>query len=163
MRTAWKYAAMEHEATSFYSQYPMQTWKNILSAGDMEYEFLAAQDLGFKRKGAPRERLRIKSLILPKNMSISFMTVVWQWCTIILPLCVGYDGDFTLDASDDAPINRLQEVARALRVPELMSLSMPKEITEGSGVNECQTEEEDEMLAQALNDLAIIVQDALEY
>lgn len=161
--TAWKYAAMKQEAKSFYSQYPNQTWKNIISVGDMEYEHFAVQDLSYKRKGPSREHIRTKSCVLPKNMSISFMTVVWQWYKVILPLYIGYDGDFTLDASDDAGIDRIKEHVRALNVPELLSLDMPHQIISGSGMDECVTEERCEVLSQALDDLAIVVQDALEY
>jgi len=163
--TAWKYAAMQQEANSFYSQYPNQTWKNILSVGDMEYEHFAVQDLTYKRKGPSRERLRTKSCVLPKDMSISFITVVWQWSKFILPLQVCYDGDFALDASDRkaAQFDRVRESARALNVPELLALDMPVNIIKGSGTDECLTEEECGKLSQALDDLAIVVQDALEY
>jgi hypothetical protein len=36
--TMAKYAAMKAEAKKFYSKYPGQSWKNILSIGDMCYE-----------------------------------------------------------------------------------------------------------------------------
>jgi len=163
--TAWKYAAMQQEAASFYSQYPNQTWKNIFSVGDMEYELYAFQDLDFQRRGPSRENLRTKSIILPKNMSISFMTVMWQWSKIVLPLQVFYDGDFDLDFTHEVAtkIDWLAEHVRALNVPEFLSLDLPDELTKASGMNQILTEEECGVFSKALDELAILVQDALDY
>lgn len=161
--TCWKFQAMKSEASAFYSKYRKQTWKNILSVGDMPYEHLAVQDLGMRRQGPSRERLRTKSVIFPQKMSISWMTMAWQWWKIALDLYVRYDGDFTLDVSDKPGLDRIALHADILQVPELAALDCPPQVINGSGAGLCPIEEEDEQLSTALTDLAVVVQTALEY
>eukprot|EP00929_Paragymnodinium_shiwhaense_P069582 TRINITY_DN35090_c0_g1_i1.p1 TRINITY_DN35090_c0_g1~~TRINITY_DN35090_c0_g1_i1.p1 ORF type:complete len:511 (-),score=100.57 TRINITY_DN35090_c0_g1_i1:200-1732(-) len=62
--TAAKRAAMEKEARSFYSRYPGQTWKNVLSFGDMQFEYDAVRGLSDNRRAAcAATRRRKKTLV----------------------------------------------------------------------------------------------------
>merc|ERR1712217_192299 len=159
--TAWKYAAMKQETLSFYSRYPHQTWKNILSFGDRRYEHHALQELTFRREGPARERVRTKSYILPEAMSIGWMTMAWQYANIFFPIYIRYDGDFTLDESDRPGVHRMRENAQVFNMPELLDLTFPEEVNSGSGAAACPTQEESDALAAALDELTLMVQEAL--
>merc|ERR1712070_1271427 len=95
--TAWKYAAMKREAIRFYAQYPGQTWKNILSFGDMPYEHYAIQELDLMRRGPERERLRIKSYVTRPNMSVPYHIIWLRAMVDLAPIMVHHDGDFRMD------------------------------------------------------------------
>ena len=111
MLTGWKYAAMQRETIAFYAQCPGQTWKNILSLGDAPCEHYAIQEVAFRRDGPDREQLRTKSLIAAGNQSISFMTFGLKWMATLMPIYVGFDGDFTLDMNSG---DRREEHVRVL-------------------------------------------------
>eukprot|EP00441_Pelagodinium_beii_P046547 CAMPEP_0197622476 /NCGR_PEP_ID=MMETSP1338-20131121/2770_1 /TAXON_ID=43686 ORGANISM="Pelagodinium beii, Strain RCC1491" /NCGR_SAMPLE_ID=MMETSP1338 /ASSEMBLY_ACC=CAM_ASM_000754 /LENGTH=286 /DNA_ID=CAMNT_0043192211 /DNA_START=93 /DNA_END=953 /DNA_ORIENTATION=+ len=66
-----KFRAMHKEVRRFYSRYRKQTWKNIISIGDAQYEHDAAQDLAMIRQAPQRERLRLKTIITPAKPSIT--------------------------------------------------------------------------------------------
>lgn len=161
--TAWKYAAMKKETESFYSRHPRQTWKNILSFGDKRYEHHAVQDVVFRREGPARESVRTKSYILPEEMSISWMTMAWQYGRIFFPIYVRFDGDFTLDESDRPSLHRMDLNAQVFNMPELLELQFPEEVNSGSGADRCPTQEDSSCLATALDELTLVVQEALEY
>ena len=67
---------MKEETASFYSAYSGQTWKNVLSIGDMEYERDAVNELTFRRKKPFKksEHIRTKTIVLPTGPSISEIT-----------------------------------------------------------------------------------------
>jgi len=66
-----KLRAMQHEVKTFYSRYHKQTWKNVISIGDSQYEHDAAQDLALLRRTPRREHLRLKTIMTPANPSIT--------------------------------------------------------------------------------------------
>jgi hypothetical protein len=117
-----KYNAMKAETQEFYSQYPDQTWKNIVSFGDAAYEHDAIQDVAFRRtasgKGLERENIRVKAWITPVEPSLSDLVQCLRLATILLPATVWYDGDIDLDMNGPTP---LQVIADALEVPEVDS------------------------------------------
>jgi len=117
--TKAKLEAMRKEAKKFYSRYPDQTWKNIISVGDAPYEHYAVQELGFKRKGPERERLRVKAIATPQDPSIAELTYRLKMATILFPDYVAYNDDLILDMNTP---ERMQAIAAALKIPELKNV-----------------------------------------
>ena len=123
--TEAKLLAMKREAEHFYSQYQGQTWKNIISLGDMAYEYEACKTLTATRVAPQdREKLRTKSVVLLPSPQLSTLTLQLQIWTQLLPFCVRFDGDLDLDlGSSFAPF---EDLARALRIPGLAKLPAPR-------------------------------------
>lgn len=136
--TSAKLQAMRHEATAFYSRYPGQTWKNIISLGDMKYERDALQELSASRvaaavmrvvgnNGLPkvrRELLRTKACMLPGACSLGELTVWLRLFRMLLPALARFDGDLDLDlhtVSDPLPL-----LAKALGLPQLAHVHLPQ-------------------------------------
>eukprot|EP00440_Ansanella_granifera_P072186 gb/GFBE01078334.1/.p1 GENE.gb/GFBE01078334.1/~~gb/GFBE01078334.1/.p1 ORF type:complete len:389 (+),score=90.50 gb/GFBE01078334.1/:1-1167(+) len=118
-----KLEAMRQQAKAFYKSYAGQSWKNILSLGDMWYEHEAAQELGFRRRPVTRERLRIKSILLPCDATLSEITLRLHFSRIMLPAYVQFDGDIRVDLQHSA--NPLQELSKALNMPSLAETGYP--------------------------------------
>jgi hypothetical protein len=145
--TGAKLAAMRQEAKRFYSQYPKQTWKNVLSVGDARYEFDAAQELAFSRRSPKRERLRIKTIVTPQKPLIRDLTYRLRLGPILWPAMVRMDGDISVDMN--ARPEKLQSFAEALNMPELHSLIRPTPISD----------EDEEALVNELDEVAMTVHD----
>mmetsp|Transcript_59558 Transcript_59558/g.103890 ORF Transcript_59558/g.103890 Transcript_59558/m.103890 type:complete len:333 (-) Transcript_59558:31-1029(-) len=109
-----KFHAMQREATEFYSQYPGQTWKNIICVGDAEYEHFAAQDLAFRRRGPDHEKLRLKCIITPEAPLLRDMIYRLSITTLLWPSYVAHDGDMDVDMNTP---QQLGAVAQALGMP----------------------------------------------
>jgi len=122
LRTAAKFAAMKKEVKRAYSQYPNQSWKNIVSIGDMPYEHDALQELTFLRNSPRREQLRTKLFITPESPSLATVTLVNEIMTLLLPCIVEHGGD--LDVNLSCPSSILQRLGDALRMPELDMLAL---------------------------------------
>jgi len=151
--TQAKLAAMRHEATQFYSRYPQQTWKNILSLGDMKYEHDAVLELAMGRLSMTRERLRTKAILLPRGPTLSELTLRLQFSKLMLPAYVRYNGDFHLDLRSAA--DPLQAIARAVGMPELGALHFPRHAWGRTAIPK------DEVAVEALDELAVTVHDLL--
>lgn len=121
---SWKVAAMRQEAEAFYSKHEGQTWKNILSFGDMHYEYYAAQEVCFQRRGPARENLRTKTKRSPIEPSISAMALGLAYGAYTLPLLVHYNGDVELDLNEAS--DRMAEIAKVLDMPELLEQAPPE-------------------------------------
>jgi hypothetical protein len=143
-----KFYAMQKEAKKFYSKYPNQTWKNILSVGDAKYEHDAIQELGFHRKAPQRERLRLKAVVTPVSPLIADLTYRLRLATLLWPAYVHYDGDVDLDMNSQA---RLHAIADALEMPELRSVIRPTPIRE----------EDEVALDEEFDEVAILVQNRI--
>jgi len=146
--TKAKFVSMRTEAKDFYSQYPDQTWKNILSVGDAKYEHDAAQDLAFRRKGSERERLRLKSVITPACPTVSDLTYRLRLATLLWRALVKFDGDVDLDMNTP---ERLQAIANALDMPELHNVIRPTPIRE----------EDEAALEEDFDEVVILVQNRM--
>jgi len=121
--TRAKRTAMNREVVRFYSQYPNQTWKNILSLGDMPYEHDALQDVTFWRQGPSRERLRTKAIIVPSAPNLKEITLRLEFSRRMLPAYVHFDGSIDIDlASSKDPLYTLSQ---ALEFPELLGVNFP--------------------------------------
>lgn len=124
--TEAKLAAMRREAIGFYSRYPGQTWKNIISLGDMKYERDAVVELSAARatSSTSRERLRTKAFVLPSAPSISELTVWLRIFKLLLPALVRYDGDIDADLYDAE--DPMHVIGQALNLPELGHIVVPQ-------------------------------------
>jgi len=148
-RTQAKYQAMKVLATEFYSQYSGQTWKNILSMGDMSYEHDAVQELTFRRVHR-KEKIHTKAIILPTEPTLSELNHQLKVSRHLLKAYVKFDGDLDLDLSSD--VDPLIAIAEALRMPQLTSLN-----AWGRGKKHADCEE----LSKDLDDLEIAVHNHL--
>jgi len=136
--TQAKLSAMRREATNFYSRYPGQTWKNIISLGDMKYERDAVQELSASRVANAvartvgsdvnvkprRERLRTKACVLPGAPSLCELTLWLRLFRLLLPSLARFDGDIDLDlhcVADPLPL-----LAKGLGLPHLAGVQMPQ-------------------------------------
>jgi len=144
--TRAKYKAMKEEAVAFYSRYPAQTWKNILSFGDMEYERDAVIDLGFRRvpPEAEKETLRVKAVSIPTAPALSEITFRLKLHFELLPAYVHHDGDLDL-ALEDA-FDPCEEIGVALGIPALSKLSISQHAW-GRGTSPTEERANDELFA----------------
>lgn len=117
--TKAKFLAMRRIAREFYSQYPDQTWKNIISIGDASYEHDAIQDVAFHRKSPEREHIRLKAITTPSGPSIADLTLRLRLGYVLFPAYVQYDGEIDLDMNTP---DRMQNIANCLEMPEIMSI-----------------------------------------
>jgi hypothetical protein len=143
--TSAKLAAMRHEAKSFYSKYPKQTWKNIISVGDAMYECDAAQELAFCRRSPEHERLRLKTIVTTAEPMMRDLTYRLSLATLLWPAQVHLDEDMHIDMN--ASPEKLQSHADALKMPELHNLIRPTPVSE----------EDEEALAAEFDEVAIAV------
>lgn len=142
--TEAKLLVMRLEAQKFYSQYPGQTWKNVISIGDMKYERDALRAVTATRVSAQaRERLRTKTLVLPNVPTLSVMTLWLRIFRLLLPALVQFDGDVDVDLSHKK--GPIRTIATALNMPHLASVAFPQLELEGvaSGISNSSLEEED--------------------
>eukprot|EP00930_Biecheleria_cincta_P035653 TRINITY_DN24501_c0_g1_i2.p1 TRINITY_DN24501_c0_g1~~TRINITY_DN24501_c0_g1_i2.p1 ORF type:complete len:402 (-),score=63.48 TRINITY_DN24501_c0_g1_i2:228-1433(-) len=122
--TQAKFHVMKHEAKAFYNSYPGQTWKNIVSFGDMPYEHEAVLELGMSRRSPASECLRIKSFLLPNCCSITELTLRLKFSRVMLPVYVHFDGDLQLNLRDAE--DPLKELSEALGLPGLFATGFPR-------------------------------------
>lgn len=115
--TSAKFVAMMSVATQFYKSYEGQSWKNIISFGDMPYEHEAAQELGLRRRTANPERLRVKSVLLPLEPKVSELSIRLEFLRMILPVFVNFNADLEVDLQNS--IDPLWTMSKALCMPEL--------------------------------------------
>lgn len=122
-QTNAKFVAMKKETQDFYSRYKGQTWKNILSLGDMRFEHDALQEVTFTRVSPPGEEVRTKTITIAENPSLTLLIIGMKLRTIYLPVCVHFNGDFDISLGNSGPGN-LKKVADALNLPELADLTL---------------------------------------
>eukprot|EP00931_Biecheleriopsis_adriatica_P034286 TRINITY_DN19819_c0_g1_i1.p1 TRINITY_DN19819_c0_g1~~TRINITY_DN19819_c0_g1_i1.p1 ORF type:complete len:354 (+),score=49.44 TRINITY_DN19819_c0_g1_i1:50-1111(+) len=119
--TLAKYLATKAEVTSFYSQYPQQTWKNVLSFGDMSWESDALKAIK-QRRVAPSskvETLRTKTVIFLTRPCIGHLTCRLKFTRVMLAALVRIDGDVHLDLRQGG--DPLVAMSTALNLPKLKS------------------------------------------
>jgi len=116
-----KQVSMQQEAKDFYSKYPGQTWKNLLSIGDMRYEHVALQEVTFRRVGNERERLRTKAITVPTSPSMGQISARLRCMRHLLYTCVHVDGDLSIDL--EGVEEPLQKLGAAFGIPEITRLT----------------------------------------
>lgn len=153
--TAAKHAAMKHEADGFYSRYPGQTWKNILSIGDMRYEYDAVHELSAGRVFAPaRERLRTKAIVVPGSPPVGQLTLQLRINRVLLPGIIHYDGHVQLDLG--ACTDPLEAIGDALGLHHLATIHFP-----GYAWGRGQEPESEEAVTEALDEVEEVIAEAL--
>jgi len=146
---AAKLYAMKREAQHFYSQYQGQTWKNILSLGDMEMEHDAVQELTWRRVGPAREKVRTKAIILPRQPTVSELALRLRLSLTLLPAYVRFNGDIDINLQNTN--HPLAALAEGLGMPQMAKLDFP---LHAWGLAEEPSEQEAQ---QALDNLALAV------
>jgi hypothetical protein len=159
--TAAKLAAMRREAEAFYSRYEGQTWKNVMSIGDMQYEHDAVQELAAVSEAAQCEKFRTKALTLPGGPSLGELTLRLQLLQLLVPALVRHDGDIDLDLSADE--DPLSTFSMALGMPQLATVALPLCAWNSTTSADCKGSQCDsrEVVEQALDDVAVTVHDWL--
>eukprot|EP00746_Dinoflagellata_sp_MGD_P084187 gnl/MRDRNA2_/MRDRNA2_334405_c0_seq1.p1 gnl/MRDRNA2_/MRDRNA2_334405_c0~~gnl/MRDRNA2_/MRDRNA2_334405_c0_seq1.p1 ORF type:complete len:223 (+),score=46.61 gnl/MRDRNA2_/MRDRNA2_334405_c0_seq1:94-669(+) len=109
--TMAKICALKQELRKFYSQYPGQSWKNVLSIGDALHEIHAVQEVCFVHEASADKRLRSKAIKLRSGPSVSEMTLQASQLEKYLRQVVFLDGDI------DVGIEVLEEALQE-KVPE---------------------------------------------
>merc|ERR1719264_1041027 len=92
-----KMAVMQREADDFYSRYPGQTWKNVLSFGGGPLEHSAVQEVTFQRRSPARENLRTKAITEPFAPSVGELALRLEFGARLMPAYVRFDGDICLN------------------------------------------------------------------
>jgi len=119
-----KRVAMKQKVDDFYSRYAGQTWKNILSLGDMWYEYYACQQLGRDHRAAyPSEGLWTKAILVPTQPTLSELTLRLNIIREMLRAFVQHNGSVDLDLSNTGHPMKL--VADTLGIPELTQAPVP--------------------------------------
>eukprot|EP00931_Biecheleriopsis_adriatica_P090440 TRINITY_DN6441_c0_g1_i1.p1 TRINITY_DN6441_c0_g1~~TRINITY_DN6441_c0_g1_i1.p1 ORF type:complete len:410 (-),score=47.63 TRINITY_DN6441_c0_g1_i1:59-1288(-) len=158
--TAAKHRAMKTEALDFYSRYIGQTWKNIVSIGDMRYEHNAVLELSEWRSrepdsiSSPRERLRTKAILFGEEPRLKELTMRLEFLAVMLPACVRWDGDFDLDLSKAS--DPLQSMSQALKT------ASPGKMCEPCNSWQYPDGDHDNSIERSLDDLAFAVSDAFQ-
>jgi len=147
--TQAKFKAMLGETKEFYSRYPQQTWKNIVSVGDSKYERNAIQELVFQRNSPQRELVRVKSIMTPVEPSLTNLTYRLRLALVLWSAYVQHDGDLDLDMNGP---ERLQACADALHIPELKEFIHPGPISD----------EDPKSIEEALDEAVVIMQNSLD-
>jgi len=94
-----KARAMREAVSSFYSRYPGQSWKNIVSIGDAYFEHQAIrQVVGEKKQEKP---CRTKTIKLLESPTIAGMVVQLSILLSWLPQIIKADADVDIDLSAD--------------------------------------------------------------
>jgi len=151
MLTAAKFYAMQQEASSFYSRYQGQTWKNILSFGDMPYEYAALQEVTWRRVGPVHEKVRTKAIILPARPSLSEILLGTQLLKVLLQTYINHDGDIDMNMQEAE--NPWKELSSCLRIPDMMKIAFPAH----AWGRACPPSLEE--FSQAMDELAILLHD----
>eukprot|EP00930_Biecheleria_cincta_P039781 TRINITY_DN27315_c0_g1_i1.p1 TRINITY_DN27315_c0_g1~~TRINITY_DN27315_c0_g1_i1.p1 ORF type:complete len:445 (-),score=77.61 TRINITY_DN27315_c0_g1_i1:129-1463(-) len=160
--TQAKLQAMRREASRFYSQYPGQTWKNVLSLGDMRYEHEAVKALSAGRVPVQaRERLRIKSIILPTAPDLGELTLQLRVWSLLLPVCARFDGELDMDLSMSS--TPFEDLSAALQMPLLARLQPPCPYLELEAVGEISEPDcvDQQTIDEMLDELAVMLHDAV--
>mmetsp|Transcript_20730 Transcript_20730/g.44225 ORF Transcript_20730/g.44225 Transcript_20730/m.44225 type:complete len:421 (+) Transcript_20730:28-1290(+) len=154
--TQAKYRAMKEVATEFYSRYPGQTWKNIISLGDMRYEHDAVQEVTFRRTPGliKREYVRTKAIILPTMPTLSEITLRLSFSRHMLKAYVHFNGDLDIDLTTVA--DPVKTIAEALGMSELAAVDFSRHAW-----GRRDTPPDSEEISKGLADVEILVHNAI--
>jgi len=97
--TETKAVAMRAAVTDFYSRYPRQSWKNILSVGDALFEHDAIRQVVAERP--KKEGCRTKTIKTIENPTVAGMIVQLSLVNNWMHTIVQTDGDLDIDLSAD--------------------------------------------------------------
>ncbi|CAK0875853.1 unnamed protein product, partial [Prorocentrum cordatum] len=96
------------EIAGFYSRYPHQSWKNVISIGDSTCERQAARKVVPLRPSA-EQKCRVKTMKLLEEPGLEDLTVQVRAICKIIKAMVQHDGDLDIelgaeDLHDDASL-----------------------------------------------------------
>lgn len=97
--TETKACAMKAAVSEFYSRYPRQSWKNIISIGDALFEHDAIRQVVGERP--KKEGCRTKTVKLIENPTVAGMIVQLSLVKSWMQKIVHIDGDISVDLSAD--------------------------------------------------------------
>merc|ERR1712137_286740 len=106
--TESKACAMENAVTEFYSRYPDQSWKNLISIGDAFFEHDAIRLVTSKRplRGDSIRRCRCKTIKLLEGPSLTGMIFQLSLIENLLVKIVQHDDDVDMDmTASEAQLN----------------------------------------------------------
>lgn len=121
--TEAKCASMAKVAAAFYSKHPLQTWKNLVSEGDMPFEHNALKEVAFVIKSDIDKHVRTKTLRLSSSPSLAEITLRLQFSRLLLPAYVRFPGDIDLDLAQCT--DPWEAIAQALDIPQLGCRNLP--------------------------------------
>lgn len=124
--TRAKTVAMKAEVKAFYSQYPQQSWKNLISIGDGSYEHDAIQEITFLHMQPSHKKLRTKAIKLPDSPTCSEVERHLQTLKMYLSAIVQFNDDLDVDFGMEGGEKGLAE---ALQLPVTpMSSASPRKL-----------------------------------
>lgn len=92
----WKKLAFGVELSDFYSQYPMQSWSNVISIGDADYERLATKKVVSCCSPTSKKR-RAKTVKMFDEPTIDELIQQIRKLITILPLVVMHEEDIDIE------------------------------------------------------------------
>lgn len=99
--TQSKAAAMKSALTVFYSRYPDQSWKNVVSIGDARFEHDAIRQVTAEKQAeTPGKKVRTKTVKLIEDPTLGSMMVQVSMIENWLAKIVKADYDVAIDFSD---------------------------------------------------------------
>lgn len=121
--TAAKLEAMRGEAQQFYSRYANQTWKNIVSLGDMPYEQDAVKALAASRVATQaREKLRTKTVVTLQSPTLRELTLQLRLWKLMFSSLAHFDGNVDLHLGQE--LWPVRTIASALWIPVLFPVQL---------------------------------------
>jgi len=96
----WKELAFEQEITGFYSRYPQQSWKNVISIGDSIFERDAVRRVVINRPLA-QKKCRTKTAKLLDEPQIDELISQVRVIHDALGLMVQYDGNLDIEIDEE--------------------------------------------------------------
>jgi hypothetical protein len=103
--TTLKRRAMTKAAKRFYSQYKNQSWKNIISVGDSNYERDALIEVVSNKKQGENRKCRVKTLKLADCPDIEQVNAQLDVLKSWIPSMVAHDNNFDIDM--DGPVDNV--------------------------------------------------------
>lgn len=132
--TQAKTVAMEGEVKAFYSQYPKQSWKNLISIGDGSYEHDAIQEITFVHAQPLHKKLRTKAIKLSDTPNCSELERQLQTLKTYLSTIVQFNGDLDVEFGRHGDEKGLAE---ALQLPvSPMNCSSPQRLPQEFSIAE---------------------------
>jgi len=102
----WKELAFGIEITEFYSRYNNQSWKNVISIGDADYERMAAKNVVEMCSPVNKKKKRIKTLKLLEEPTIEELILQVKKIKEAIQIIVLHDGNLDIEIDEhDLGIN----------------------------------------------------------
>lgn len=107
--TLAKELCMRKVVKSFYTQYPGQSWKNLISIGDSQQEHYALQEVSFQHSQPCEKVVRTKTLLMRSKPSPVELEAQLRAVLRHLEGVVRHDGDLEVSVIGEGPLSPLGE------------------------------------------------------